>query len=68
VINRFGNKESTNLTTKEEKLIDFKNDKLLESNFWRKEPDEFWISVNKLYFAVSSKAIKVILPFASYNQ
>ena len=33
--------------------------------FDEKSLDEFWVFGNKLYFAIRSKAIRVILPFAS---
>lgn len=62
----FVNYETTNLITEEEEqLIDIKNDAFLQSRFAEKSLDEFWISVNKLYPAISLKAIKLILPFAS---
>ena len=62
----FGNYEATNLRTEEEEqLIDLKNDTFLQSRFAEKSLDEFWISLNKLYPAISLKAIKIILPFAS---
>uniref|UniRef100_A0A8C4XCW1 Uncharacterized protein n=1 Tax=Erpetoichthys calabaricus TaxID=27687 RepID=A0A8C4XCW1_ERPCA len=62
----FGNNEATNLTTEEEEqLIDLKNDAVLKSSFAEKSLDVFWISINKLYPAISLKAIKIILPFAS---
>jgi len=62
----FGNYETTNLITEEEEqLIDIKNDAFLQSRLAEKSLDEFWISVNKLYPAISLKAIKLILPFAS---
>ena len=44
---------------------DIKNIRLLQSIFGEKSLDEFWISVNKLYAAISSKEIRVKLPFAS---
>ena len=62
----FGNNEATNLTIEEEEqLIDLKNDAVLKSSFAEKSLDVFWISINKLYPAISLKAIKIILPFAS---
>ena len=61
----FENYKATNYTTEEEQLIDLKNVTFLQSRFAEKSLDEFWISINKLYHAISLKAIKTILPFAS---
>ena len=61
----FGNYEATNVTTEEEQLIDLKNNTFLQSRFAQKNLDEFWIPINELNPAISLKAIKIILPFAS---
>ena len=42
-----------------------KNDAFLQSRFAEKSLDEFWISISKLYPAISLKAIKIILASAS---
>lgn len=52
-------------TTEKEQLIDLRNDMFYRSTFVEKNLDEFWLSVKNVYPAISLKAIKILLPFAS---
>lgn len=66
VINPFGNNEVSNLSCQEEEeLIELKNDKFHRVGFAEKSLDEFWLSLKQLFPALSLKAVKIILPFAS---
>ena len=66
LINPFVICNTTNLTTTEdEQLIDLRNDKFYVTTFSEKNLDEFWLSVENLYPAISLKAVKILLPFAS---
>jgi len=66
VINPFGSYETSNLSCEEEEeLIELRNDKFHRLGFAEKSLDEFWLSLKQLFPALSLKAVKIILPFAS---
>lgn len=57
-------KETTNLSTEEEQLIDLQNNIFYQSIFAQSSKDEFSLSSKESYPMVRSKAIKIILPIA----
>ena len=66
MINPFGSYETSNLSCEEEEeLIELRNDKFHRLGFAEKSLDEFWLSLKQLFPALSLKAVKIILPFAS---
>ena len=65
-VNLFGINNTNNFSTEEEEqLIDLRNDVFFQALFPQKSLDEFWLSVYKSYPTIGTKAIKILLPFAS---
>ena len=65
-VNPFGINNTNNFSTEEEEqLIDLRNDVFFQALFPQKSLDEFWLSVYKSYPTIGTKAIKILLPFAS---
>lgn len=66
VVNPFGNSETSELSVKElEQMIDLKGDIVRKTIFSQIELSEFWISLIAEYPELSTKAIKILLPFST---
>ena len=66
VVNPFGNGETKQLSAKEqEQMIDLKGDIVRKTSFSQTELSEFWISLVKEYPELSTRAVKILIPFST---
>jgi len=65
LINSFGKIETINLSAEEEEqLIDLRNNIFYQSTVAQKRTNGFWLATRESYPMITSKGVKIILPFA----